>query len=127
MTIYVFGNVFVPGDNAVFPLTDGLKKLFPKIDFRITDPNEDFPPQGERHPVILDTVQGLQDITLIRFEDLMQIEKSPVSPHDYDLLLHLLLLKKMGKIDSITVIGLPFMKADSQTLPKVKRIISSLL
>lgn len=127
MIIYVFGNVFVPGDNAVFPLTQGLAKSFPQVEFRITDPNEDFPPPGERNPVILDTVQGLPDVTLIHFEDLMQVEKSPISPHDYDLLLHLLLLKKMNRIDSITVIGLPFMKADSMTLPKVARIVSSLL
>lgn len=126
MIIYVFGNLLVPGDNTVFPLTERLKKTFPAVLFRMTDPNEDFPPPGERHPIILDTVMGLTDVTLLRFSDLEKIEKSPVSPHDYDLLLHLLLLKKMGKIDSITIIGIPF-QASASTLRKTEQIISSLL
>lgn len=127
MTIYVFGNPFVKGDDAVFPITDSLKKLFPGIVFRITDPNEDFPPSGELNPIILDTVQGIPDVALLQYSDLQIIEKSPVSPHDYDLLMHLLLLKKMGKIQTITILGIPFRKDDGRTLDKVKRLISSLL
>lgn len=127
MTIYVFGNPFVKGDSGVFPVADKLRKSFPGTDFRVTDPNEDFPPKDERNPVILDTVKGLIKVELLRFEDLQNIEKSPVSPHDYDLLLHLLLLKKLGKIDSVTIVGIPFGMNAEAFYPQVFAVISSLL
>ena len=33
MIIYVFGNVFIKGDDAVFPIVDQLTPFFPEITF----------------------------------------------------------------------------------------------
>jgi hypothetical protein len=34
-------------------------------------------------------------------------KKTPISPHDYDLLFHLLLLKKLKRINKVIIIGVP--------------------
>jgi len=104
----MFGNPLVDRDNTVFSIRSSLIHDFPSIDFIIADPNGNFPPQGERDLIILDAVKSIPRVMLLDFSDLAHIEKSPVSPHDYDLLLHLLLLKKMGKIDSVKIIGIPY-------------------
>ncbi len=107
MNVYLFGNKFLNFDNAVFQLEPYLVKKFPEITFIHTDPNEEFPPQGETHITIIDVVQGIVKPTLFDLNDLEEIKKSPVSPHDYDLLLHLLLLKKMNRIQKARIIGIP--------------------
>ncbi|MEK7078801.1 MAG: hypothetical protein AAB929_01910 [Patescibacteria group bacterium] len=107
MKIYVFGNPLVKEDSLPLSMLPQLQKQFPDIHFIVVDPNENFPPEGERDLIILDTVKGISEVTLLDYSDLAKIEKSPISPHDYDLLLHLLLLKKMEKINIVKIIGIP--------------------
>jgi len=71
------------------------------------DPNENFPPANEKNPHIIDTVAGIGKPIMIDLSDLRKIDVTPVSPHDYDLLFHLLLLKKLKKIDSAVIYGIP--------------------
>ncbi len=127
MNIYVFGNSFVPGDSTALILYPQLQKKFSSVSFIPVDPNENFPPQCERNIIILDTVQSLHEVSLFDFDDLADVDKSPVSPHDYDILLHLLLLKKTGRIDRVTIIGLPYRVKKKIALKKVEHIISTLL
>lgn len=116
MKIYVFGNLLVAEDSLPLHILPQLKKQFPDIHFVVVDPNENFPPEGERDLIILDTVKGISEVTLLDYSDLAKIEKSPISPHDYDLLLHLLLLKKMGKINMVKIIGIPQKSKDKKAL-----------
>lgn len=108
--IYIFGNPLIKEDNLPLKLIDKLKKKFPKIDFITTDPNENFPPKGEKNLIILDTVKGIKKPMILDLDDFENKKKTPVSTHDYDLLLHLLLLKKMKKINKVRIIGLPLLK-----------------
>src|SRR3989344_6567730 len=107
MKIYVFGNRLVKVDAIQIKLIPILEKKFPNIQFIEADPNEDFPPKNEKDLVILDVVAGIKELKIFSLKDLKEIKKSPNSPHDYDLGLHLLLLKKLGKINSVKIIGLP--------------------
>ncbi len=107
MKIYVFGNPLVKEDSVPLVLLPKLKEKFPEAKFIVTDPNENFPPAGETNLVILDTVKGIKKPTLLDLNRCMTNKKTPISPHDYDLLLHLLLLKKMKKIESVKIIGIP--------------------
>lgn len=107
MTIYVFGNPLIKEDSLPLKLLPTLKKLFPNIKFKVVDPNENFPPKGEKDLVILDTVLGIKKTTILNLDDFNRKKKTPISPHDYDLLLHLLLLKKLKKIRKVTIIGVP--------------------
>lgn len=108
MKIYVFGNLLVKEDSAALKILPQLKKLFPQITFKVVDPNENFPPKNERQLIILDTVIGIEEPMVLDLSDFKRKRRMPISPHDYDLLVHLLLLKKMEKIDRVKIIGLPW-------------------
>jgi hypothetical protein len=104
MKVYIIGNPIVAGDNKPFVMLPKLKKSFPHIQFEVADPNENFIP--EEGSIIIDTIQGIDSVTLFDSLDAFQ-KTSSVSPHDYDLLLHLQLLQKLHKITSIRIIGIP--------------------
>lgn len=130
MKIYVFGNPLVEEDSLPLKLIPELKKKFPKIQFVVADPNENFPPEGEKDLIILDTVEGIKEPVLLNLDDLREIRQSPISPHDYDLLFHLLLLKKRKKINRVSIIGLPLFRGRIKVVKYVKQIgeiISTLL
>ncbi len=125
-TIYVFGNPFVPQDSLPLQLIDQLKQKFPKINFQVVDPNENFPPEGEKNLVIIDTVIGIKKLMILDLNDFNDNKKTPISPHDYDLLFHLLLLKKMKKIHSVKIIGIPI-QCDRTKLVRLLNLIQNLL
>lgn len=127
MRIYVFGNMLIKEDNSPLLMVSILQQKFPHIQFIAVDPNENFPPETEKNVIIIDTVSGISTTLFLDFSDLKNIEKTPVSPHDYDLLLHLLLLKKIGKIDSVRIIGVPLGANIKKEITEVQRIISNLL
>lgn len=104
MKIYLIGNTSVSEDSLPFKLKPFLEKQFPGITFIDTDPNENFIP--EENSIIIDTVHGISEITVFNsLNDFTSNKK--ISPHDYDLLLHLQLLIKLRKLSRITIIGLP--------------------
>ncbi|KKQ02069.1 MAG: hypothetical protein US11_C0001G0028 [Candidatus Roizmanbacteria bacterium GW2011_GWA2_36_23] len=126
MKIYVFGNPLVPEDSLPLKYLSELERVFPDINFITVDPNENFPPQGEHNLIILDTVQGIEKPVLLNLSDFESHKKTPVSPHDYDLLFHLLLLKKLGKINTAKIIGIPQYNNES-ILKEVRQLIINLL
>jgi hypothetical protein len=126
MIIYVFGSPLVKEDSIPLRLIEVLKLKFPKINFKHVDPNENFPPHGEKDLTILDTVKGIDKVTLFGISDLEDIKTTPVSPHDYDLLFHLQLLKKLGKINSAKIIGIP-QKSQKNLLEEIVLLIDQLL
>ncbi len=104
MKIYVTGNLLIKNDNLPLKLIPQLKKAFPKYEILEIDPNEDFIP--EENSIIIDTVVGIDQVTL--FTDLDHFaDHKLISPHNYDLGLHLKLLKKIGKIGKLKIIGVP--------------------
>lgn len=127
MKIYVFGNPLVKDDSIPLQILPGLKKVFPQVEFIVTDPNENFPPEGEKNLVIIDTVKGISKPEILDLDDFEKNNNTPISPHDYDLLFHLLLLKKLKKIESVRIIGIPFGTTFPTIVAKVVKIISSLL
>ena len=129
MKIYVFGNPLVKEDAMPLTIISQLRQTYTDIDFITVDPNENFPPESEKDLIILDEVKGIKQVTLLDYSDLSSIERSPISPHDYDLLLHLLLLKKMRKINKVKIIGIPYlMKVNKKALlHRVSELIDGLL
>lgn len=127
MTIYVLGNPLMKQDSLPLKLIKDLKKSFPQIKFQVVDPNENFPPQGIRNLFILDTVKGIKKPMILKLDDFEKKEKTPLSPHDYDIHLHLLLLRKMKKVDRITIIGLPPNGNEKTLSRKLLTLFKSLL
>lgn len=96
MTVYVFGNPDVLNDT---------------IEIKIVKPNEDVE-FDSRNPVILDTVERIRKIKIFKnIDEIKKIKSSTV--HDFDLGFQLKYLKKIGKIDDATIIGVPMKSSKS--------------
>jgi Ni,Fe-hydrogenase maturation factor len=58
--------------------------------------------------VILDTVEGIQDVALVDRDRIDGLLLSPRgSVHDFDLAFQLRYLKKLNKLGEVTIIGIP--------------------
>jgi Ni,Fe-hydrogenase maturation factor len=108
MKVYVFGNEYVPDDSKAIEVARELEDAIEDVSFVFVRPNEDVPFVNERHVVILDTVQGLQDVALVTGDRLDGLILSPRgSVHDFDLAFQLRYLKKLNKLGKVTIVGIP--------------------
>lgn len=120
MIIYVFGNPDVPEDNSIYPVVEKLKNDFKDIQFIDIKPNEDLPFIDEKNVILLDTIQGIDEVTILTENDLDKlIVNRSTTAHDYDLGFQLKYLKKLGKLQKITIIGIPNGKSDYQTIKTI--------
>lgn len=124
-TVYVLGNRIEPLDSPAVRLIPKLKKKFPKFNFIHFDPTEEFPHNIiNKELIIIDTVVGLRNVT--KFDDSNHWILSPkVTVHDYDLPLTLGILKKLGKIKKVTIIGIPSKENLNKILKEVRRYFVS--
>lgn len=106
MNIFVFGNPAYNKDNAVLKTLPYLKKEFPNIKFVLCDPTESWN-KKEKNPIILDTILGISDVTFFESLGKFFMKERNITCHDYDLLMDLSLQKKLRKIESVRIIGLP--------------------
>jgi Ni,Fe-hydrogenase maturation factor len=108
MNVYVFGNEYVAEDKRAIEVARELEGTIEGISFVFVNPNDDAPFVNERHVMILDTVQGLRDVTLVEGDGIDGLILSPRgSVHDFDLAFQLRYLKKLGKLGEVTIIGIP--------------------
>src|ERR671910_1804191 len=108
MNIYVFGNEYVAADKRALEVARELEDTTVGISFVFVKPNEDVPFVNERHVVILDTVQGIQDVALVEGDRIDGLILSPRgSVHDFDLAFQLKYLRKIGRLGEVTIIGIP--------------------
>ncbi|MFC1646705.1 hypothetical protein ACFL1A_00330 [Patescibacteria group bacterium] len=119
MTIYLMGNPLVESDSIPLAFVDNLCKNFPEIDIKEIDPSENFIP--EKGDIIIDTVVGIDDITVFDEVDVF-IGHKLITPHDYDLWLHLKLLKKLNKLPKIYVIGVPVINTKTTKFSKISKL-----
>lgn len=102
-TVYVFGNPDIAGDATPVELLPFLRERFPDIEFLFLDPNEEW--EIPDPLIIIDTVVGINNIHI--FHGLEEFVKTPsVSVHDFDALSQLRLLKKLGKLGQVIIIGI---------------------
>ena len=121
MTIYFFGNPDVLMDSLPLRLLPKLREYFPKVVFEVMDPAEEW--NVPEDVVVLDTVEGISDVVL--FDDLEKFIPAPrLSMHDFDALANVRFLKKLGKIKSVKVIGVPFGTGEQDVFEKVVRILN---
>ena len=108
MKVYVFGNEYAAEDERAIAVARELEGVIEGISFVFVSPNEDVPFVNERHVVILDTVQELQDVALIEGDEIDGLISSPRgSVHDFDLAFQLRYLKKLNRLGEVTIIGIP--------------------
>jgi Ni,Fe-hydrogenase maturation factor len=108
MNVYVFGNEYVAEDIRAIEVARELQNAVEDVSFVFVGPNEDVPFANEPRIVILDTIQGLQDVALVEGDAIDRLTLSPRgSVHDFDLAFQLRYLKKLGKLEEVTLIGIP--------------------
>jgi Ni,Fe-hydrogenase maturation factor len=121
-TFYVFGNPLVREDSIPLKIIEKLRKGFPSFAFVEFDTTEDIEPQKELN--IIDTVKGIKKVEII--ENLDRIVNDKIySMHDFDLGYNLKIWKKMGMVDSVRIIGIPFDIAEKEAFFQVKMLILS--
>jgi Ni,Fe-hydrogenase maturation factor len=120
-TIHIFGNPMLDFDNLPLKLAPKLKKLFPEIDFVITDPSENLKPiNGEL--IIIDTIENIENVILI--DGIAKLKTSKIySLHDFDLAFNLKLLQKIGKLKSVKIFGVPMEGDEEEILKQLGKII----
>jgi hypothetical protein len=108
MKVYVFGNEDQKEDNVAFKAKVKLNSQIKGVRFIEIKPNEDLPFVDQKQVVLLDTIQGIDKVTVLTEKNLDKlIVNRSTTAHDYDLGFQLKYLKKLGKLNKITIIGLP--------------------
>jgi len=126
MKVYVFGNTDVSIDNNAILAAKELENKIPGVSFNFIKPNEDVPFVDEKKVVILDTVQGIQQVELIEGDDIDRlILPSRGSVHDFDLGFQLKYLKKLGKLGEVFIVGLP--QAEEVDYLRIQEILRKLV
>ncbi len=123
MKVYVFGNEDLKEDKRAFNVSRKLKGKINNIEFVKVKPNEDVPFIDEKRVVILDAIEGIKSIVEVNDSELDRLVLPPRSSvHDFDLSFQLKYLKKIGKLGTVTIIGLPMQgKIDYSLIQSILR------
>ncbi|MBD3156519.1 hypothetical protein GF369_01695 [Candidatus Peregrinibacteria bacterium] len=124
-TIYLVGNALVPEDALPLHIKEQLVKQFPNITFKEFDPTENLP-EDSPELTMIDTVQGIDRVCVFREIDSFSSQKA-YSMHDFDLGWQLKLYKKMGKVEKVTIIGIPMGMDENTAYAQVAKEIGRLM
>ena len=120
MKVLVFGNLLLENDSLPLRLLPKLRERFFDVEFKEVDPTEGLESEG-RDLVILDSVEGIDEVMVI--DSIERLHANRVcSMHDFDLGYNLKLLKKVGKIDSVRIIGVPMGIGEGEALDQIQSI-----
>ncbi len=124
MKIYVFGNPLLRKDSIAIKIARKLAKKFPEIEFKEFDVVEDLEEIDTLY--LMDVVKGLKKVKIIENFDFIETKKI-FSLHDYDLSYEVKLLKKIGKIKKVFLIGIPFGKSEREVEAQIHLILKKWL
>ena len=122
--ILAFGNELIEQDNLAVKISKELKLENADVE-RCYSVNDLFKYQNYENIFILDVVRNLNKVTLI--EDINKIKTHKLySLHDFDLGFFLKLMKQLGKLKEIKIIGIP-QKGDKEIIKKeIKEILKKI-
>lgn len=125
MKISIIGNQDLPFDSLPIQIMPKLQEAFPNIDFVMEDPNDlDIPVEDEIY--FIDTVKGLKKPRMITIDEI-KATQARATAHDFDLSIHLLLVKKIKPEIEIGIIGIPMGYNATDTLREIKVVIKDLM
>ena len=126
LSVSVFGNPDLAGDNVPVQLVPKLRERFPDIRFSVEDPNEiDLPKKGKW--IILDAVRGLDRVSWVSVDDIARSRNAGMTAHDYDLSTLLFLAKKLDPSFEPQILGVPFGISEKVALRAVSRELVNML
>jgi Ni,Fe-hydrogenase maturation factor len=112
--VLVFGNRLVEKDKLPLELIPYLTQKFSEIEFKEFDSIEDLQNEGSVI-YIIDSVENIENVTIIYNIDQIEISNSLYTIHDMDLGYMLKLMKKVNMIDKVIIFGIPI-----NTLSKIE-------
>lgn len=123
--IYCYGNTDFDGDEVAHTLAKKYFDFHDKFKFILSNsPNDVLISEGE--VVIMDVVKGIRDVQILTSIDDLKLCHS-LSCHDLDLAFYLKLMKEVGKINDVKIIGLPFGNKDYNYLKtEVEKILEKI-
>jgi Ni,Fe-hydrogenase maturation factor len=124
--VLVFGNELVKSDSLALVVAREISQSgkLKDVEFKELDAVEEIQNEG-KDLVILDVVQGIKKLTIIT--DFDQLKNSQIyTLHDFDLGMNLKLLKKLGYIETIRIIGIPMNWKKEKAIAEVKSAIEKL-
>lgn len=116
MRVLAFGSL---NDRQAWEVVDKIKDNFPRIKFLKTG-NIDAILAFDEDLVVMDAVKGIEKPCLLGIDDLKARRLNTL--HDFDAGFFLRLMKKIGKIKKIKIIGIP-MKIDDNTIKDIKKLL----
>jgi Ni,Fe-hydrogenase maturation factor len=120
---FCFGNPLVKKDSLPLELIPDLREEFPKIEFIEAGDPEDI--VGKKEVNIIDTADNIDRVREIDLGDIK--EHKCCSLHDFDLAMTLKLMKKMGKLKSLKIIGIPPSYSKKQAMKELKILIPAVI
>lgn len=104
MDIWLFGNPDLSEDSLPLQMLPRLRQAFPHSTFTVQDPLDEWRLPGELF--IIDTVKGIDCVRA--FGSLDEFQEAPrVTMHDFDAVMELRLLQKLGKLPALKIFGVP--------------------
>ncbi len=126
MKVYIFGNLEVPQDGRALEVAQRLRGTLPGVRFVTVEPNEDLPFVDEESVVIMDTVVGIEGVSLIPDSEIEHLALPPRGTvHDFDLAFQLKYLKKIGRLGEVHIVGIP--REGDVDYPLVRSILRKLV
>ncbi|MFH1107294.1 MAG: hypothetical protein V1787_05345 [Candidatus Micrarchaeota archaeon] len=123
----MFGNPLVEKDSVPLEILPELRLAFPGCEFVEFDAAEGLEREGRRL-LIIDAVDGIPDVVVLGYGDIEKIiAPKAFTMHDFDLGVTLKLLKKMGMLDSVEIVGVPTGMGAEEALPKVVQALKAIL
>ena len=124
MRIIVFGNPDLSFESLPLRILPRLEKRFPKADFRVKDPNEEWNLDGDF--LILDTVEGIEQTKL--FSDLKAFLPAPrLTLHDFDAYANLRFLEKLGKLPKFNILAVPPSFSEDRAFETVSALLEAFM
>lgn len=119
MKVFCLGNEYIEEDSYAIKLCRKIEK--PGFDFVECQSSDEFLEEvkGHKTAYIIDVVKGLEKVTLIT--DPEKIKDNLTTSHDFDIGFFISLLKEMGELETIRIIGIPQKELDENTFNKVKK------
>lgn len=122
-TVYVLGNPIVTQDAMAVKVLPLLRQNAPDFTFIHIDPTDEIPTKN--HLILIDTVIGLRRVRI--FHSMDDFARSPrTSVHDFDLPVALGLLQKLGKVQEVTIIGVPHTGDEGEIATDVVSLLQSI-
>ncbi|MBI2233252.1 MAG: hypothetical protein HYU56_04990 [Candidatus Aenigmarchaeota archaeon] len=121
--IYVAGNPLVKEDSIPLRIMAKLQEDFKHFEFRELEPTDNPPEEKTLH--IIDTVIGIDNVRVIKDIDSLVTGKV-YSLHDFDLGFNLKLMKKMGKLKGVRIIGVPAHMKEHLALKGVRKALRNM-